>query len=137
MAQSSTTRATPATNYPILVKVGFKKQSKGAYTIKTRHIRRCSIEEEALFKPVIANNSTNYLHNSTNDDNHSVDNAPLLLNDEYDLMNKEVHPLHYYNNPLHDAGVSTNDKDHLPNCLCYSMKVADHSANHCDYSSNY
>jgi hypothetical protein len=87
MVQSSTATATPATNYPILVKVGSKKQDKGPYTLKTRHIRLSSIEEEAFFKPVFANNPTNDSNNSTNDDNNSVNDYALLMNDDYNLLN--------------------------------------------------
>ena len=61
----------------------------------------------------------------------------LLMNNEYNLLNKAVHSLNDYHNSLHDAGVSTNDKDHLPNTLCNSMNVADYPANGCDYSSGY
>lgn len=87
MAQSSTARAVPPKNYTILVKVGSKKQDKGPHTLKTRHIRLCSIEEEALFKPVFANNSTNYFNNLMNDYNHLMNDYALLLNDDYNLLN--------------------------------------------------
>ena len=43
------------------------------------------------------------------DYNHSMDAYTLLLNDEDNLMNKPVNLLNYYNNSLHNAGVSTND----------------------------
>jgi len=60
----------------------------------------------------------------------------LLLNDEYNLLNKTIHSLNYYNNSLHDAGVLTNDEDHLPNTLRCSMNVADNSTNRRDHSSS-